>query len=201
LEKAASDSEKNLSKTENTQDVVKSEDRSGEVSSATSSDNVENEIDKTVGENISMTDKKKEAEVEEVVKSEAELQLEKAMQKLADLEKGAKEKDEALEKASAKLEELEKAENARVEAGYANFTKSLSFIEEDSRDELVDTLMKARSLEGTAVFVSALEKAQAAINAFGDEAGVEGAEEEEVEKSSAVLDQMITDKYAEKKWL
>lgn len=179
---------------------------SEEVSSAIGSDNSKNtEINKTEGENISMSDKKvegakPEGKAQEVEKSETELQLEKAMTRLADLEKAAKEKEQALEKTTKQLEALEKAEMQRVEKGYKNFADSLSFVEAEEKEELVKSLMDAREFEGTLNIVKYLEKAQAAINAFGEEQGVEGEADQELSKSYD-LDKAIAERYADRKYL
>lgn len=201
LEKATSESEKNLS----SKQITKSEDESEEISSAIGSKTIKDEINKTEGEHITMPSKDKKVEV--VVEKSAEMvEFEKAMnEKFEALEKAAKEKEESakveLEKASAQLKVLEKAELARVEKAYGNFAESLSFIEKDAKEGLVEVLLKTRGVDGIEQLVEMLEKAQEAISAFGKEEGIEGEVPHDLDKASKVLDDKIAEKYADVKYL
>lgn len=156
-------------------------------------------------EGDSITEEETQIEVnkvtKEVEKSAAELDLEKAQARIEELEKAAAKAEaaeKALEKAAGRIEALEKAEEARIEKAYQNFAGTLSFMGEDAdKEELVKALMTMRDAEAGVVLYSALEKAQAALSAMGEEeVGVEG--EAEVIKGNAVLSDLIDKKYGTK---
>lgn len=113
---------------------------------------------------------------------------------------------EALEKAAAELEEfkIEKAE--RKLKGFVNFTKSLSFVEEEKQEALAQTLLKASDVEGMEMIVEMLEKAQEKVEAVKQEflkaeEGFETKADEPVviDKSKELADRMA-DKWADKKF-
>lgn len=86
-----------------------------------------------------------------------------------------------LEKAAAKLVELEKAEQTRIEEGYLNLVKSLSFAEDKDHLALVQAIIKSESLE----LVTLLEKAKDLVEkGFTKEEGFDGQGVVVVEKSS-----------------
>ena len=136
----------------------------------------------------------------DVEKSQAELDLEKAEQKIKDLEKAAKDladKEAKLEKATSRIEALEKAEEARIEKAYSGFADTLAFLgEEEDKAELVKALMQIKDQEAGVAVYKALEKAKAALTAAAEEeVGADG--EGDVIKGNDVLSSLIDQKYGQ----
>lgn len=128
-----------------------------EASASESVNKAEADNQNNVGEK--MTDNVN-VEAQELLKA-AEAELQKAKAELEELRKAK--------------EELEKAKQEAVKAQYVELVKGYSFVDEAEQEGLVNVLMKAAAIEGADVFVSALEKAQAAITKFAtNTVGVDG---------------------------
>lgn len=120
--------------------------------------------------------------------------LEKALSdmqaQLADLEKANEEAKAENEALAAKVEKAEQAEAARIEKAFINKVQTYSFIVEDEREEFAKTLIAVNNKD----IVAALDKAQAAITAMGEE--VQGADSDDLEKaveSNGVMDLIVAE--------
>lgn len=202
---------------EGVEEVTKTSENNGATPSqeteATPSDE-SSEVNKTSGDNITeesmdINELMKSAEAQELIKAQiadAVAAQTAEITKAKDAE--VAEVKEALTKSAEELETFRVEKAARIEKGFSNLVKSLTFIAEEDQTTAVDTLMKANDAEGVDLgfIITQLEKAQeeltkAKAEFVDSEDGVElQTEEVEIDKATAVADQMAA-KYADKKFL
>lgn len=143
-------------------------------------------------EDVSKSSVTKPTKEETTTMNEEELQV--ALEKAR--EEAAAEAKEELQKAQAELEELRKAseelkkqKEEQAKADMAELVKGYSFISEESREDVVEALLKSDE-----VMLEVLEKAAEAIKAAAEtETGVASEEEEgtDVEKSRSRVREII----------
>lgn len=118
---------------------------------------------------------------------------------------------EELEKKAARAEELEKAQKANLEKSFQSLTKSLTFVADEQKEELVKGLMDNVDNPVVDNLVGLLQKAQEELNKTKEqfavaEPGVEVASEEVKEEDAVTvkksnLAERITAKFGQKEWL
>lgn len=153
--------------------------------------------------NVDINEVLKSAEALEIIeKAKADAVAEAVAGKDAELEKAAEE----LTKATEELEVFKSERDAKRKEGIAEFVKSLTFVEEDSREAVGEVIFKSVAMEGMDVIVSVLEKAQEEITSakkefVKSEEGYEVKDDEvEIDKSVELADRLEA-KYAGKDFL
>jgi hypothetical protein len=166
----------------------------------------------------SETEVKQEQELEKAdVQVDAEkVEVEKTEAPVSDVTKSAEymellKRMEELEKKAARAEELEKAQKANLEKSFQSLTKSLTFVADEQKDELVKGLMENVDNPVVDTLVGLLQKAQEELNKAKEEFAIAnpgaevGAEESKEEDQTAIkkssLAERITAKFGQKEWL
>ena len=175
-----------------TEEVIKStEDITPSINPTTDNNNPE-------GNEVDIKELMKSAEGQEFLQSEIAKSQEKFT---AELETVTAE----LNKAAVELAAFKEEKDTRVKSGYTNMVKSLTFVDEAISDQVIETLMKGREVEGfdLGLIITQLEKAQSElVKAKEDfvtaESGEEILEEQiDIQKSMhSTLDEQIAATYA-----
>lgn len=150
----------------------------------------------------------KSAEVQDLITAEVTKATEAKDKELTDMKEDLASATEQLNKAAEELTTFRQEKEAKRKEGVTNFVKSLTFLQDEDQDVMVEAIMKASTAdsENTKAIVSALEKAQAEIvktkeEFISEDTGVEVKDEPvDVNKTAALADELEA-KYANKDFI